>query len=303
MNFASKKLNGYYKNSEALSTREAKLLAENTRLKKRNKRLSGAMLYLVGHIEKRLPFFNNQTSPATKVKLSPPPQKESVAPKAPLQKTKKKIVGKTWAPQNLNQAPQKPRRKDPLSMQQIFADKKRARDELQQSDIDGSEVVIVEDAANKPSLYERSQAAKADTTAPVAQETIPHTPPNEAVELEAEEILVATAEPQTGDLTPDLAPEEMNILAAPTKDKKQDIFHPQPSEMLTERKPEKTTARDAANAYMAISVAAKPVPKAEILSNADLDEIAADESIAEQVAQQNEVMRAAMLRRVNRLRW
>ena len=95
----------------------------------------------------------------------------------------------------------------------------------------------------------------------------------------------------------------MNILAAPTKDKKQDIFYPQPSEILTEREPERTTARDASNAYKAIAVAAKPVPKTEILSSADLDEIAEDEAIAEQVAQQNEVMRAAMLRRVNRLRW
>ena len=303
MNFASKKLNGYYKNSEALSTREAKLLAENTRLKKRNKRLSGAMLYLVGHIEKRLPFFNNQASSAAKAKLELSPQKESVAPKTPVQKTKKKIIGKTWTPENLNQAPQKTRRKDPLSMQQIFADKKRARDELRLNDIDSSEVVMVEDAASKPSLYERSQAAKEDPTPSPAQETKPHDHTKETAEQEAEEVLVATAEPQADDLTPDLAPEEMNILAAPTKDKKQDIFHPQPSEMLTEREPEKTTARDASNAYMAIAIAAKPVPKAEILSSTDLDEIAADEAIAEQVAQQNEVMRAAMLRRVNRLRW
>ncbi len=304
MNFASKKLNGYYKNSEALTTREAKLLAENTRLKKRNKRLSGAMLYLVGHIEKRLPFFNNQTSPAANVKLSSPPKKESIASKPTPQKTRKKIIGTTWTPENLNQVPQKPRRKDPLSMQQIFADKKRAKDELRRSEIDAAEVVIVDEAVSKPSLYERSQAAKEDTIAPDTEENpTDHNRRNDTIEQEADEVLIATAEPPTEDLTPNLAPEEMNILAAPTKDKKQDIFYPQPSEILTEREPERTTARDASNAYKAIAVAAKPVPKTEILSSADLDEIAEDEAIAEQVAQQNEVMRAAMLRRVNRLRW
>ncbi len=294
MNFASKKLNGYYKNSEALTTRERKLLAENTRLKKRNKRLSGAMLYLVGHIEKRLPFFTSQESPTPKIELSPAPQKESAAKKAPPQKTKKKIIGKTWTPENLNQAPQKSRNKDPLSMQQIFADKKRARDEQRQSKVDATEVDIVDTAVSKPSLYERSQAVKKEIAAPEVEETNIQ---------EVEEVIIASAEPIHDDVTPHLAPEEMNILAAPTKDKKQDVFHPQPSEMYTERAPEKKTARDASNAYMAISVAAKPVPKAEILSNTDLDEIAADEAIAEQVAQQNEVMRAAMLRRVNRLRW
>ena len=183
-------------------------------------------------------------------------------------------------------------------MQQIFADKKRARDEIRQSEIDASKVEIVEEVVQKPSLYERSQAAQEDTEAPAVKTRIN----DEADKPQTEEIRV-TADPPTDDLTPDLAPEEMNILAAPTKDKKQETIHPQPPEILTERELEKTTARDASNAYMAIAVAAQPVPKAEILSNTDLDRIAEDAAIAEQVAQQNEVMRAAMLRRVNRLRW
>lgn len=327
MNFASKKLNGFYKDPDDLTVREQRLIAENKRLTKRNKRLSGAMVYLVGHIEKRLPFFNSKLKKSEKSTPSLPLTDPTAAPKkaSPVQATapkpaRKKIIGQAWTPENLNSAstpsPKQPRRKDPLSMQQIFADKKRERENLAQADTDISEVVFVDRPSEKPiekrtdkkPLYDRAQAAK-ETIIPqtpkepeILADSVDDDQPSQIEETPVETVVVTTDETEAT-LTPELAPEEMNILAAPTRDKKQDVFQPQPSELITDRQDKKTSARDASLAYMAVAVAAKPVPTTEILTDDDTNEMNEHDIIADQVARQNDVMRAAMLRRVNRLRW
>ena len=327
MNFAGNKLNGFYKETNDLSVRERKLIAENKRLKKRNRRLSGAMVYLVGHIEKRLPFFNSKLKDSQKstppLPISDPasPKKKQSLPKTPSPKqVSRKIIGQAWTPENLNRAtpntPNQSRRKDPLSMQQIFADKKRERDDRAETDVDISEVVFddkslaqnTEVQGDKTPLYDRAQAAKeASTEDQTEQSDAPSTsaqnnPPTPETK-ETIEIAQLVPDDADTDLTPALAPEEVNILAAPTRDKKQDVFQPQPSEVITDREVKKTSAREASLAYMAVSVAAKPVPTTEILTDDDISGMDENEIIADQVAHQNDVMRAAMLRRVNRLRW
>ncbi|WP_025897917.1 hypothetical protein [Sneathiella glossodoripedis] len=315
MNFASKKLNGFYKEPENLTDREKRLIAENQRLKKRNKRLSGAMLYLVTHVEKRLPFFNagikaakeaKQRLKTTPIENVKPPETEQVRPKKP---ARKKIVGEAWTPENLNNTT---RRKDPPSMQQILASKKRDR-EPSEDDTDISNVVFVDpketlpaqETTKKTPLYERAQAAR-EATAPDDTDAVEETLPTEEISSEvsiATEETVATSSNDPTLLTPDLAPEEMNILAAPTRDKAQDIFHPQPSELMEGSDDIKPSAKEASRAYMAVSVAATPVPNINRVEKEEVSELDEDDLIIDQVARQNEVLRAAMLRRVNRLRW
>jgi len=305
MNFASKKLNKFHTGSGSLTAREKYLIAENGKLKKRNKRLSSAMLFLVGAVEKRLPFFNSKLR-ANDASNMPPkstlpknkaddearpltPRKELTKRTLPVraQPKKRKIVGEAWQPENLNipepLKPKQPRRKDPLSMQQIFAAKK-----LNQNNRE----TPVPESVKRPTLPESPPAGDAE--------------PMEVPSLDLKPDEIFTAEEVIA-ITPDLAPHEVSILAAPTKDqekeKRLDVFHPQPSEIMTDREDKKTTARDASLAYLAVSVAAKPVPKTEVLTDLDDSDIIDNESLEKQVAQQNEMMRAAMLRRVNRLRW
>ncbi|MEH6475997.1 MAG: hypothetical protein V7727_09925, partial [Sneathiella sp.] len=138
--------------------------------------------------------------------------------------------------------------------------------------------------------------------------------PPEKNELETPQVVELSTEPEiieaeeisddtNSDLTPNLAPEEVSLLAAPIKDRKMDIIHPHPSEVIGEQDGLKTSAKEASMAYLAVSVAAKPVPKSDVITVLDDNEIAEADLLEKQVAQQNEMMRAAMLRRVNRLRW
>lgn len=294
MNFAGKNLNRFLDSSE-LTAREKRLLAENKRLKKRNKRLSSAMVFLVTHVEKRLPFFNA----AAKAQETPPlssPEAPKAAPTPRPPKRKKKIIGEAWQPEKLEahikKADEKrPRRKDPLSMHQIFADKKKEKTETGE---ETSPVVPFPSNDIEPAVIEN--APQEQEPIEIYEEDLP----------EETEVIVLSAEPADEDgITPELAPEEMNILAAPTKEKHQDVFHPQPSEILTEREEKQTSAQEASMAYMAVSAVSKPVPDqgVEILSDDDADLPREEDTISHEIAQQSEVMRAAMLRRVNRLRW
>ncbi len=310
MNFASKKLNGFYKDSD-LTDREKRLIAENSRLKKRNKRLNGAMLFLVNHVEKRLPFFNARVreANAAKEKVAQKVAPNRITPSPKPQKERKQIIGEAWTPENLNRTKQ-PRRKDPLSMQQIFAEKKREREESA-DDTDISNVVFVDQPTEpktndatlkKAPLYERSKAEKEEAeTSEATQNNV--TKLEQEIAESVEVVTVTPAAKEDTDLTPDLAPEEVNILAAPTREKKQDVFHPQPAELLNERKDRKPSAEEASRAYMAVSVASTPVPKTEVLDKQEVSDMDGKDIIADQVARENEVLRAAMLRRVNRLRW
>lgn len=289
MNFAGKKLNGFYNNTGDLSVREKRLLAENRKLKKKNKRLSSAMLYLVGHIEARLPIWNTKAKAALQKSETPSPVAEEKPRRKlvkPVQPKKKKIIGKTWKPehleQNIEDRPQKKLRKNSLNIQQIFGDKKQLEEKLAKSVGKTSEVV-------KFQPPEKNE---------------PETP--QVVELSAEPEIIEAEEISSdthSDLTPNLAPEEVSLLAAPIKDRKMDIIHPHSSEVIGEQDDLKTSAKEASMAYLAVSVAAKPVPKSDVITVLDDNEIAEADLLEKQVAQQNEMMRAAMLRRVNRLRW
>jgi hypothetical protein len=184
-------------------------------------------------------------------------------------------------------------------------------------DTDISNVVFVDKPAEpktdelalkKAPLYERAKAEKEDAETELGTETTKGIQDNltEAQPAKPESVDVVSVAPaaiEDIDLTPDLAPEEVNILAAPTRDRKQDIFHPQPSELMGDRKDRKPSAEEASRAYMAVSVASTPVPKTEILDKDEISKMDEKDIIADQVARENEILRAAMLRRVNRLRW
>ncbi len=261
MNFASKKLTGFYANTTDISAREKALLVENRKLKKKNKRLSTAMLYLVDQIETRLPIWSGK-----KTEKTARPAAKLVKPvaTAPPVAQKKKIVGTTWKPEKIDYtpglSPSEQRRSEPLSMQQIFAGKKKAKEKTVEK--------VTPEIQNSPS---RSPAPKPQIVAhPVIQ-------------------------PATNELSPDLAPEEVSLLAIPKKDTSKETPLPPSSETLVEREPKKTSAHEASSAYLAVSIASSPVPEAE--------EVEDSNDIESQVALQNEMMREAMLRRVNRLRW
>ncbi|MBL4667358.1 MAG: hypothetical protein JKY04_08270 [Sneathiella sp.] len=287
MNFAGKKLNGFYKTTGDLSVRERRLLAENRKLKKKNKRLSGAMLYLVSHIEARLPIWSTKAKPVDKDIEKPlPPTQENTRRKVvpPARPKKKKIIGKVWMPEHLDKSAEnrieKKQRKNILSVPRIFADKEPM--EPPKPEEKNSEVVKF----------------------PTPEETKPDPP--QVIELAAEpEILQAEEMVDTKDLalTPKLDPEEVNLLAAPIKDQKVDVIHPHPSEIIGEQDDLKTSAKDASMAYLAVSVVAQPVPKSDVITVPDESDLSEADMLERQVARQNEMMRAAMLRRVNRLRW
>ena len=285
MNFAGKKLNGFYNNTGTVSAREKHLIAENKKLKRKNKRLSSAMLYLVGHIETRLPFWKSKSTPKKEDQKPLPLTLEETPRKKPIQakQKKKKIIGKTWMPENLDEkrieTPKSARRNNPLSMHQIFADKKRDR---------------IEAASREPEVVKFPTPLDAIPEPSQIPETVSEPPVLLAEEMADDDAVM---------LTPALAPDEVSLLAAPTQDKKMDVIHPQPSEIIGEHEDKKMSAKEASMAYLAVSVVAKPVPKSNILTVLDKSEIAEHDALEKQVAQQNEMMRAAMLRRVNRLRW
>ncbi|MEH6402831.1 MAG: hypothetical protein V7750_05615 [Sneathiella sp.] len=243
MNFAGKKLNGFYTDARSDSSREEKLLAENRSLKKKNKRLSTAMIYLVDQIEVRLPLWS---------------------PKPPLLERKKtlpakpKIIGEGRKIKNSTLSGERntdKARSQPLSLQQIFADKRKT----------------------SPSKLTPSLPIK--------------TLPSEEIPIVVE--ITAPAEEIGDGLS--LAPEEINLLAAPTKENAKDPELLNSSENMVERVAKKTSLREASLTYMAVSVAASPVP-----DSSELEEDFPEES---KISVHNKVMREAMLRRVNRLRW
>ncbi len=309
MNFAGRKLK--YKDEIAgdLTPREKRLLAENQKLKKKNKRLSSAMLFLVDHIEAKLPFLNRTAAPVAakpttpvkaEAKVAPlPPKKVPLAEriekaqpkpakKAPPPPPKKpKIVGKAWQPERLDEPSQPVKMKKPtrpLSMHQIFAEKKKERDEP-----------AATAKPIKPKQIAQPVEVKEDT--PAVVETMPK--PTKVETTSSNDVEVISH-------TPDLAPDEMNILAAPRDQKPERSLAS--SEFLPERNEKKTSAEEASLAYLAVSSVSKPVPELSQIKDEESDDLIIDHdeqnniAIA-QAAQQNSMMREAMLRRVNRLRW
>jgi len=247
MNFAGKNLKGFYSNAREISSREEELLAENRSLKKKNKRLSTAMVYLVDQIEVRLPLW------------APKPP---VVEKKKARKPEPKIIGEDRKPKirtPLADRNSKNLRSQPLSLQQIFSDKKK------------------------------SIAAKTPLDLPL-------TPPQETELSQATPVIVEIVEPT--DETKNglsLAPEEISLLAAPTKENPKDPKILNSSENMVERVAKKTSLKEASLTYMAVSVAASPVPNTK--------EVEDDSPAASKASVQNKIMKEAMLRRVNRLRW
>lgn len=247
MNFASKKLNGFYTSAQRIPSREEQLLAENQSLKKKNKRLSTAMIYLVDQIEVRLPLWSPKPPVVAKKKIRPP---------------EPKIIGEAKKPKKHLSIPEQNMingRSAPLSLQQIFADKKRPT------------------ASKAPPLMQSALAQEAE---------IPKASP----------LVIEAAQPEEDVKNElNLAPEEIFLLAAPTKEKAKDPQVLNSSENLVERVAKKISAQEASLAYLAVSVAASPVPDTKELDNGDV--------IESKASMQNKIMREAMLRRVNRLRW
>ncbi len=264
MNFASKKLSEYYSGSvssadRGASDREKALLAENKKLRQRNKRLSTAMLYLVEQIEVRLPILNNWKN---RKQVLP---EEKPIPAPAIRRIKKNVIGKTWKPEKLEDTTSLRRKSTPLSMQQLFADKKHTRP---------AETEIPSIASLASSMNEEKETSSHIDEAPI-------------------DVKTGGAAPHT----PDLAPDEMSILASPTKDKSRELTEMTPSELFVKQEQKKTSSEEASKTYMAVSMASSPVPKEEIL----LDD--REDQIEQKLIQQNNMMREAMLRRVNRLRW
>lgn len=268
MNFAGKKLNGYYSDASDISAREKVLLAENKKLKSKNKRLSTAMLYLVDQIEIRLPFWTSKKSKPT----APASVAAQPAPTPMPKPVKRKIVGKAWMPEKIDYTPgvpiATPRRNRPLNIHEIFSKRNQ----------------------------EKAPALKTDTLkTPQSMKVDPTEKEELEIELEQEAIQKKTSPQPSNGLSPDLAPEEVNLLAAPKKDNYREITERLSSEQLIEREEKKTSAKEASLTYLAVSMASSPVPEHKELND--------ENTIEHQVAVQSDIMREAMLRRVNRLRW
>lgn len=259
MNFASKKLSGFYANTPDISAREKVLLAENKKLKRKNKRLSTAMLYLVDQIEIKLPLWSGkkteQTTPAH-------PEPKLSVPVAPPRPAKKKIVGKAWTPEKIDHIPGVAsglaNRSQPMSIQQIFSEKKIDRPST-------SSVEATEEPKKQPPIV-ANRSEKIEIASPVSEEH-----------------------------SPVLAPEEVSLLAAPKIDSDTSALKGPSSEQLVKRENKVTSAKEASLTYLAVSIASAPVPEAK--------DREIDDAIEHQVAVQNDIMREAMLRRANRLRW
>ncbi len=91
-----------------------------------------------------------------------------------------------------------------------------------------------------------------------------------------------------GNTPPKLEPHEIDILRSPTQEKKTSKSEKSGDENDVPREAEKTSAQQAAEAYEAVAVVSTPVPEENILKNGVVDD---------------DPYRAAMRRRVNRLRW
>jgi hypothetical protein len=285
MNFASKKLKKNVATSGNLTAREKRLLVENRKLKKKNKRLSFAMVTLVDNIETRLPLWNKATAVyrrSKEIQASRLVKKKDALAKKATPPPPKKVIGTAWQPEKLeiidrtvNSATKSI---GPISMQKLFADKKKDRDD-----------------ADIPQLNEV-------VPFPVSEPV----PAPEVVELVEPARIIVADEPvdvviEAPTITPALIAEEMDILAAPTRDKLEE-GRGIPPELLTETEEQKTSAKDASLAYLAVSVASKPVPKTEQTDEALVIDHNDDKGNLRH-SQENDLMRAAMLRRVNRLRW
>jgi len=255
MNFAGKKLGDHYKGSTKMSDRERALLAENTKLKKRNKRLSTAMLYLVKQVEVRLPLLGKKKQEEPKV--------EPIRSLSP-QRLKKNVVGKTWKPEKLDPISSVKKHAAPLTMQQIFAKKPTPEIEPEKTEAVPQQEMAV------PSTIQEPEARALEISNELDIPPISH--------------------------TPDLAPEEMTLLASPTKDNTKELTHLMPNELFTKREDKKISSQEASQTYRAVSIASAPVPEID-----DLEQAVEEEE--QKLVRQNNMMREAMLRRVNRLRW
>ncbi|MBL4740373.1 MAG: hypothetical protein JKY12_05230 [Sneathiella sp.] len=245
MNFAGKKLNRYYTEAREISAREEKLLAENRSLKKKNKRLSTAMIYLVDQIEVRLPLWVPKP-PVAEKKKTPAPEP--------------KIIGEARKPRSQPPlADPRPNKiqSQPLSLQRIFTDKKKTK------------------ASKTPFVSPPTQKAEPVQVSPVIVE------------------IAEPAEVIKNDLS--LEPEEIILLAAPTKENAKEPEILNSSENIVERVAKKTSLKEASLTYMAVSVAASPVPNTKELED--------DDPTESKESMHNKIMKEAMLRRVNRLRW
>lgn len=255
MNFAGKKLGDHYKGSAKMSDRERALLAENTKLKKRNKRLSTAMLYLVKQVEVRLPLLSKKKQEKPKV--------EPIRSLSP-QRLKKNVIGKTWKPEKLDSISPVKKHAAPLTMQQIFAKKPAPETEPEKAEAVPQQEMAV------PSTIQEPEARALEISNELDIPPISH--------------------------TPDLAPEEMTLLASPTKDNTKELTHLMPNELFTKREDKKISSQEASQTYRAVSIASAPVPEID-----DLEQAVEEEE--QKLVRQNNMMREAMLRRVNRLRW
>ncbi|WP_169543235.1 hypothetical protein [Sneathiella aquimaris] len=263
MNFVSKKLKNQYSNVSELSDRERKLLAENKKLKRKNKRLSTAMLYLVDQIETRLPLFTAQKPPKVLPKKEPDP-----IPSPAKTRLKRNVSSITWTPEKLDDSQRPQRRRTPLSMQQIFASKNSEKSLTPPERADDRKTAE-SPLAKKTPLAEKQASLAAKLKPEVPAETIQ---------------------------TPDLAPEEMSLLASPTKERPKDLTKIQPTEVFVKLEQKTVSALEASQSYRAVSIASAPVPD---VKTAEDEEDEAEKKLL----RQNNMMREAMLRRVNRLRW
>lgn len=240
-----------------MSDRERALLSENSKLKKRNKRLSNAMLYLVRQVEIRLPLLSKRKQEEQK-----PEPIRSLSP----QRLKKNVIGKTWKPEKLDPQPPLKKHASPLTMQQIFAKK-----------------AISESTAKQQETVPQEETT--DLTSSTIQE-----PEARALEISNELDIPPISH------TPDLAPEEMTLLASPTRDNTKELTHLMPNELFSKREAQKVSSEEASQTYRAVSIASAPVPEID-----DLEQAVEEEE--QKLVRQNNMMREAMLRRVNRLRW
>ncbi|MBL4906198.1 MAG: hypothetical protein JKX94_02000, partial [Sneathiella sp.] len=142
-------------------------------------------------------------------------------------------------------------------------------------------------------IFAAKKKDKSSTTEYVPSEVQQPPPVTDATKTQNLEI--SDSQTVSSELSPDLIPEEISLLATPKKDSSNDAPQSVASQTLVKRDAKKTSAQEASLTYLAVSIASSPVPKVE-----DVDE---NGTIENQVAHKNNMMREAMLRRVNRLRW
>ncbi|GLQ05519.1 hypothetical protein [Sneathiella chinensis] len=259
MNFTSKKPEQYILDSPDLSEREKSLIAENRKLRRKNKRLSQAMLYLVDQIEVKFNALNRayptpaptaqEPAPAPIATPAPAPVKQAVpAPKPASRKPRPKVSGTLWQPEKLIHS--RPVRKTPTP-----------------------------ETAHPLEEPEILMARGIVTPEPVQEAAPPAPAPSSAMTH-----------------GPDLAPEEVSLLSSPRENRKPLPLRDSAGH-LVKREAKKTSAEEASNTYLSVSLASRPTP------DIDIPEPPRKTPPSDLPQPQESGHRAAMMRRVNRLRW